>query len=126
MRRLLVKRREPEKTVSSEELAALRAQILELVEKFQTLRSPPEAFVPGETMLRYAGRVFGPEEVRNVVDAGLDFWLTAGRFTEQFEAGLADVLGVSDVAMVNSGSSANLVALSTLTSPKLGSRRLRP
>ena len=77
-------------------------------------------------MVRYAGRVFGPPELRNAADAVLDFWLTAGRFSQDFEARLADYLGLSDVLMVNSGSSANLVAVTTLTSPKLGARQLRP
>ena len=76
--------------------------------------------------MRYAGRVFGEEEIRLLVDASLDFYLTAGRFTEQFEAGVADYLGRTDALFVNSGSSANLVALATLTSPKLGDRRLQP
>ena len=62
----------------------------------------------------------------SLVDASLDFYLTAGRFTEQFEAGVADYLGLSDALFVNSGSSANLVALTALTSPKLGERRLQP
>jgi CDP-6-deoxy-D-xylo-4-hexulose-3-dehydrase len=76
--------------------------------------------------VRYAGRVFGEEEMRALVDSSLDFYLTASRYTEQFEAGFADYLGVSDALFVNSGSSANLVALTTLTSPKLGDRRLKP
>jgi CDP-6-deoxy-D-xylo-4-hexulose-3-dehydrase len=76
--------------------------------------------------VRYAGRVFGPPELRNAADAVLDFWLTAGRFSQDFEGRLAEYLGVSDVLMVNSGSSANLVAVTTLTSPKLGARQLRP
>ena len=64
--------------------------------------------------------------MRLLVDSSLDFYLTASRFTEQFEAGVADYLGLSDALFVNSGSSANLVALTTLTSPKLGERRLKP
>jgi CDP-6-deoxy-D-xylo-4-hexulose-3-dehydrase len=70
--------------------------------------------------------VFGPPELRNAADAVLDFWLTAGRFSQDFEGRLAEYLGVGDVLMVNSGSSANLVAVTTLTSPKLGARQLRP
>ena len=104
----------------------LRAQILDLVEEYQRLREDRAPFVPGQSTVRYAGRVFGPPELRNATDAVLDFWLTAGRFSEEFEGRLADYLGVSDVMMVNSGSSANLVAVSTLTSPLLGERRLRP
>jgi CDP-6-deoxy-D-xylo-4-hexulose-3-dehydrase len=104
----------------------LRAQILDLVEEYQRVREDRSPFVPGQSTVRYAGRVFGPPELRNATDAVLDFWLTAGRFSEQFEGRLADYLGVSDVMMVNSGSSANLVAVTTLTSPLLGERRLRP
>ena len=104
----------------------LRAQILDLVEEYQRIREDRAPFIPGQSMVRYAGRVFGPPELRNATDAVLDFWLTAGRFSEEFEGRLADYLGVSDVMMVNSGSSANLVAVSTLTSPLLGERRLRP
>ena len=83
-------------------------------------------FDPGRDPVRYAGRVFGEEEMRLLVDSSLDFYLTASRFTEEFEAGVADYLGLSDALFVNSGSSANLVALTTLTSPKLGDRRLQP
>jgi CDP-6-deoxy-D-xylo-4-hexulose-3-dehydrase len=104
----------------------LRARILDLVEEYQRVRGEGAPFVPGESTVRYAGRVFGPAELRNAADAVLDFWLTAGRFSEEFEGRLADYLGVSDVLMVNSGSSANLVAVTTLTSPLLGDRRLRP
>ena len=83
-------------------------------------------FNPGRDLAHYAGRVFGEEEMRNLVDSSLDFYLTASRYTERFEAGVADYLGLSDALFVNSGSSANLVALTTLTSPKLGDRRLKP
>jgi CDP-6-deoxy-D-xylo-4-hexulose-3-dehydrase len=72
------------------------------------------------------GRVFGEEGLRTLVDSSLDFYLTASRFTERFEAGIADYLGLSDALFVNSGSSANLVALTALTSSKLGERRLQP
>ncbi len=108
------------------DLQSLRRQILALVEQFQRAREAGEKFVPGQSVVRYAGRVFGPEELTRATDAVLDFWLTAGRFAEEFEQRLAEWLGVSDVLLVNSGSSANLVALSTLTSPKLGDRRLKP
>jgi CDP-6-deoxy-D-xylo-4-hexulose-3-dehydrase len=104
----------------------IRARILDLVEEYQRIREDRAPFVPGQSTVRYAGRVFGPPELRNAADAVLDFWLTAGRFSEEFEGRLADYLGVSDVLMVNSGSSANLVAVTTLTSPLLGERRLRP
>jgi CDP-6-deoxy-D-xylo-4-hexulose-3-dehydrase len=106
--------------------AATRDQILDLVAAYHRERHQSQPFEPGRDPVRYAGRVFGPEELQLLVDSSLDFYLTASRFTEQFEAGVADYLGLSDALFVNSGSSANLVALSALTSPKLGDRRLKP
>ena len=103
-----------------------REQILHLAGAFYQERHAGRPFDPAKDPVRYAGRVFGEEELRYVVDAGLDFYLTASRFTEEFEAGIAEYLDVSDTLFVNSGSSANLVALTALTSPKLGDRRLRP
>ncbi|HEY9171857.1 MAG TPA: lipopolysaccharide biosynthesis protein RfbH [Verrucomicrobiae bacterium] len=104
---------------------ALRTQILELVRQFHAAdaRKP---FRPGEDAVRYAGRYFDADELVKLVDASLDFWLTAGRYAEEFEASLADYLGVPYTLLVNSGSSANLVAFSTLTSPKLKDRAIRP
>lgn len=103
----------------------LRRQILGLVRDYQTAeRKSP--FRPGEDAVRYAGRHFDAEELVSLVDASLDFWLTAGRYAEEFEAGLAAFLGLDNALLVNSGSSANLVAFSTLTSPKLKDRRVRP
>jgi len=103
-----------------------RAEILDLVARYYRERHAPPPFDPGRDPVRYAGRVFGEEEMRLLVDSSLDFYLTSSRFTEEFEAGVADYLGLSDALFVNSGSSANLVAITTLTSPKLGERRLRP
>jgi CDP-6-deoxy-D-xylo-4-hexulose-3-dehydrase len=103
-----------------------RAQILDLVAAFYRERHAGRPFDPARDHVRYAGRVFGEEELRYLVDASLDFYLTASRFTEEFEAGMADYLSLSDALFVNSGSSANLVALTALTSPKLGARRLKP
>jgi CDP-6-deoxy-D-xylo-4-hexulose-3-dehydrase len=99
---------------------------MDLVRRYYRERHAPTAFDPGRDPVRYAGRVFEAEELEAAVDASLDFYLTASRFTEQFEAGIADYLGLSDALFVNSGSSANLVALTALTSPKLGERRLQP
>jgi CDP-6-deoxy-D-xylo-4-hexulose-3-dehydrase len=97
-----------------------------LVARYYRERHAPRPFDAGQDAVRYAGRVFGEEEMRLLVDSSLDFYLTASRYTEEFEAGVADYLGRSDALFVNSGSSANLVALTTLTSPKLGDRRLKP
>jgi CDP-6-deoxy-D-xylo-4-hexulose-3-dehydrase len=103
-----------------------RTEILELVGRHYRERHAPTPFDPDRDPVRYAGRVFGEEEMRYLVESSLDFYLTASRYTEEFEAGFADYLGLSDALFVNSGSSANLVALTTLTSPRLGERRLRP
>jgi len=110
----------------STRLKELRQQILDLVAEFQKERSRDNAFVPGEDIVRYAGRVFGPEELVSATDAVLDFWLTAGRFSEELEQRLAEWVGVEYAFLVNSGSSANLMAVSTLTSPQLGDRQLKP
>jgi CDP-6-deoxy-D-xylo-4-hexulose-3-dehydrase len=103
----------------------LRQRILDLVSLFQRNREVPK-FVPGKSVVRYAGRVFDEEEVVNAVDACLDFWLTAGRFSKIFEADLAGTIGVDEAFLVNSGSSANLVAFSALTSAKLPDRQILP
>jgi CDP-6-deoxy-D-xylo-4-hexulose-3-dehydrase len=103
-----------------------RAHILDLAAAFYEERHAGRPFDAAKDPVRYAGRVFGEEELRYLVDASLDFYLTASRFTEEFEAGVADHLDLSDALFVNSGSSANLVALTALTSPKLGERRLKP
>jgi CDP-4-dehydro-6-deoxyglucose reductase, E1 len=104
----------------------IREEILELVRKFHGVKYGSTEFVPGKSTVRYAGRVFDEKEMVNLVDASLDFWLTAGRYAEEFESSLAAYFDVSDAILVNSGSSANLVAMSTLTSPKLGERQLKP
>ena len=83
-------------------------------------------FIPGKTLINYGGRVYNEKELVNLVDASLDFWLTAGRFARQFEEGLADFLKVKYCLLANSGSSANLLALTALTSPLLKKRRLLP
>jgi CDP-6-deoxy-D-xylo-4-hexulose-3-dehydrase len=120
----------------------LRAEILALVERYYdeafgggdagAARAPaapgtePLSFVPGVSRVPYAGRVFGPEELRNLVDASLDFWLTHGRFAERFERELGALLGVGHCLLVNSGSSANLLAFMALASEHLGERRIVP
>ena len=105
--------------------AELRAQILDLVRQYQPVAFPRREFTPG-TPIPFAGRVFDAEEMVSLVDSALDFWLTSGRFATQFEKRFARFIGVRDAVLVNSGSSANLLAFSCLTSPKLGDRRIRP
>ena len=104
---------------------ARRAKILELVSEYVKSK-PDEKFIPGETWVRYAGRVFDEEEYLSLIDAVLDGWITAGRYSEEFEFQFSKYLGVNSTLLVNSGSSANLVALSSLTSESLGSGRIKP
>ncbi len=103
----------------------LRREIATLVARYAELAGQP-AFVPGVTPIPPSGKVLGAPEMQHMVDAALDGWLTTGRFNTAFELELAGWLGVPFVLTVNSGSSANLVALSTLTSPRLGERAIRP
>jgi CDP-6-deoxy-D-xylo-4-hexulose-3-dehydrase len=104
----------------------LRTKILELVEEFHAAEFSNGGFRPGETPVPYAGRVFDSDELLHLVDASLDFWLTTGRYARRFERELAQFVGVRHALLCNSGSSANLLALSALTSPKLGKRQLKP
>ena len=85
----------------------------------------PKVFIPGETAVPVSGKVLDADDYVALVESSLDGWLTAGRFHEEFERGLARYVGVRNALFVNSGSSANLVALSGLTSPKLGKRALK-
>jgi CDP-6-deoxy-D-xylo-4-hexulose-3-dehydrase len=103
-----------------------RALIADLVREQVALEHSQRPFVPGETPVPVTGKVFGAAEVEAAVGASLDFWLTAGPHTEVFERKLARRVGVRHALMCNSGSSANLLALSCLTSSKLGNRRLTP
>jgi CDP-4-dehydro-6-deoxyglucose reductase, E1 len=106
--------------------AELRQQILALVRDYYRAQFAGHRFDPAKDLIHYAGRVFYDEELHNLVDASLDFYLTASRYAERFETEFAAYLSLSDALLVNSGSSANLVALTALTSPKLGERRLKP
>ena len=110
----------------TEKAHELRRRILELVAEFCAERHTPQPFVPGETPVPVAGRVFEPSDVQALVDSALDFWLTAGPFTRQFEKEFAHFFGLRESILVNSGSSANLLAVACLTSEKLGDRRLSP
>ena len=106
--------------------AALRRQIAELVQQYADLTNAPRPFVPGESSVPVSGKVVGAPEMKMMVEASLDAWLTTGRFNTAFEERLARYLGVKHLITVNSGSSANLVAFSTLTSSRLGERAIRP
>lgn len=103
-----------------------RQQILHRVRAYAEKSLAKAEFVPGESVVPVSGKVLGPEDFEALVDASLDGWLTAGRFHTQFERELARYVGSRSAMFVNSGSSANLVALSGLTSPKLGARALKP
>jgi CDP-6-deoxy-D-xylo-4-hexulose-3-dehydrase len=104
----------------------LRGEILKLVEEYYLERFSNQTFNPEKDLVHYAGRVFDKDELVNLVDSSLDFFLTASRYSDKFEADFAEYFGLTNAFIVNSGSSANLVAITALTSPKLGERRLRP
>ncbi len=104
----------------------IREEIFERVSELYQLRKSREQFVPGESRINYAGRVYDEKEMISLVDASLDFWLTTGRYAKQFEEELARFIGVRYCLLTNSGSSANLLAISALTSPELGEKRLVP
>ena len=104
----------------------LREQILSLVRDYHQAKFADRQFDSARDLVHYAGRVFDEAELVNLVDASLDFYLTANRYAERFEADFADYFDLGNALLVNSGSSANLVALTALTSPKLGARRLLP
>ena len=99
--------------------------IAELVADAMKTRHPEKVFIPGESSIPVTGKVFGQEELTAAVQASLDFWLTSGLYTDQFESRFAKTVGMRHALMVNSGSSANLLALTTLTSPKLGELALK-
>ena len=105
---------------------SLRAEIAALVQQFAEITCAPKPFVPGESPVPVSGKVIGAKELQLMVEASLDGWLTTGRFNAMFEERLARYLGVKHLITVNSGSSANLVAFSTLTSPRLGDRAIKP
>ena len=108
------------------QLDKLRAQISDLVQQYADITYAPKPFVPGESVVPVSGKVLGAKELQLMVEASLDGWLTTGRFNAEFERRLAAFIGVAHCITVNSGSSANLVAFSTLTSPRLGDRAIQP
>ena len=104
----------------------LKQQILALTKEYYAeVHGQKKPFEAGKTFVNYGGRYFDAEEMVNLVDSSLDFWLTAGPWAHKFETRLAKWLGVNHCALTNSGSSANLLAFYTLTSPKLGDRRIK-
>lgn len=115
-----------ESTVPTNQLAKdkIRKQILSLVRDYAQLEFSPKAFIPGQSAIPPSGKLIGSQELENMVEASLDGWLTAGRFNDLFEKKLAQFIGVKHLITVNSGSSANLIAFSTLTSSRLGDRAI--
>jgi len=104
----------------------LRQEIIAKTIEYHQARFVKTKFIPGKTKVNYAGRVFNEKEIVNSVEASLDFWLTEGRFSEEFAEKIAEFLNIEHVLLTNSGSSANLLAFSALTSEKLGDKRLKP
>ncbi|MCK9320935.1 MAG: lipopolysaccharide biosynthesis protein RfbH [Bacteroidales bacterium] len=104
----------------------LRKEILEKTKEYYKARFTQLQFEKGKAKVNYAGRVFDENEIINAVDSSLDFWLTEGRYSEEFADKIAEFLGIENVLLTNSGSSANLLAFSSLTSEKLGDKRLKP
>src|SRR3978361_1095585 len=110
----------------SDRAALLRQQILELTAESHAEAFPAKDVTPGRSVVAGSGKVIGADDICSVGDSALDGWFTTGRFAKDFERKLARFFGVRSASLVNSGSSANLVALSALTSPKLGDRQLKP
>jgi CDP-6-deoxy-D-xylo-4-hexulose-3-dehydrase len=109
-----------------QEIHPLRAEILRLVEEYAAITQAPRDFVPGTSVIPPSGKVIGGKEMRFLVDSALDGWLTTGRFNDEFQIRLAKFFGAAHTLTANSGSSANLLAMSALTSPKLRNRQVHP
>ena len=113
-------------TEPTDRRVVLRKQIEALVEEYAAIAYAPSTFEPGKSVVPPSGKLMGAEELKGMVEASLDGWLTTGRFNEAFERQLAKFIGVRSSLTVNSGSSANLVAFMALTSPMLGDRAIKP
>jgi CDP-4-dehydro-6-deoxyglucose reductase, E1 len=113
-------------TSSFEHEQTLRQRVFAAVMDYYQFKFSHQQFIPGKTYVPVSGKVFDEQELVKLVDSSLDFWLTTGRYAAEFEQRFAEWIGVKHCLLVNSGSSANLVALTALTSPKLGDERLRP
>jgi CDP-6-deoxy-D-xylo-4-hexulose-3-dehydrase len=104
----------------------IRKEIISKTIEYYQAKFAHKEFIPGKTRVNYAGRIFDEKEIVNAVEASLDFWLTEGRFSENFAEKISEFLGVEHVLLTNSGSSANLLAFAALTSEKLGEKKLKP
>ena len=111
--------------MSGRDAASLRAEILALVREYHGAAFPEKPFLGGISAVPVSGKVFNADELEHLVDSSLDFWLTTGRYAEQFEKSFAKRMGMKHALLCNSGSSANLLAMSALTSPRLKKRRLK-
>ena len=111
--------------MTKQEIQARKGIFKKVAAYYKRFHKKP-AFRPGETLVNYGGRVYDEKEMVNLTDTALDFWLTSGRYCAEFEKQLGAYLGVKHVSLVNSGSSANLIAFMALTSPELGKRRIKP
>jgi CDP-6-deoxy-D-xylo-4-hexulose-3-dehydrase len=109
----------------SDNISEIKNKILDLVNNYSTINFKEKEFIPGISDVPVSGKVIGALELQNMVQASLDGWLTTGRFNQQFEEKLSKFLGIKCLLTVNSGSSANLIAFSTLTSPKLKDRAIQ-
>ena len=104
---------------------SIRREIADLVQQYAEIAYAPSVFLPGASAVPPSGKLMGAQELKYMVEASLDGWLTTGRFNAEFEKKLAAFIGIKHLITVNSGSSANLVAFNTLTSPKLGERAIQ-
>ncbi|MFM6205944.1 DegT/DnrJ/EryC1/StrS family aminotransferase, partial [Planktothrix sp.] len=111
---------------ASQQEEDLREKVFAAVKDYYQYKFTNKTFIQGQTYIPASGKVFDDQELVHLVDASLDFWLTTGRYAAEFEQRFAEWMGVKHCLLVNSGSSANLVALSALTSPKLGDKQLKP
>jgi CDP-6-deoxy-D-xylo-4-hexulose-3-dehydrase len=111
--------------MNKEKILEIKNNILDLVDNYSNINFREKEFIPGVSDVPVSGKVIGALEIKNMVEASLDGWLTTGRFNQKFEEQLSDFLGIKCLLTVNSGSSANLIAFSTLTSHKLKERALQ-
>ncbi|WP_199248731.1 lipopolysaccharide biosynthesis protein RfbH [[Phormidium] sp. ETS-05] len=116
----------PRPVSASAQERELREQVFAAVQQYYQFKFQTQQFIPGKTYVPVSGKVFDEIELLQLVDSSLDFWLTTGRYAAEFEQRFAEWMGVKHCLLVNSGSSANLLALTALTSPKLGDKRLQP